>query len=101
MLITFLTNFIDTDGAESHLSIRDEGALNGNANSNQPSSKQHNDNDDDDVDIDGPRVEAHVDLSKRACKYILHHSILWKYTNLHDSMQNLPQGHQNRTAPFL
>ena len=82
---------IDTNEAESHLSIQDEGALNGDTN-NGPGSKQHND-DDDAVDIDGPRVQAHVDLSKIACKYKLHHSILRKYTNLHDSMQNLPRRH--------
>jgi hypothetical protein len=91
IFITFITNIIDTNGAESHLSgIRDEGALDGNTN-NRPGSKQHNDNDDDD-DVDGPRVEAHVDLSKNACKYILHHSLnLAEYTNLHDSMQDLPR----------
>jgi hypothetical protein len=90
-----ITNAIDTNEAESHLSVRDEGAVDGNTNNNitgRPGSKQHND-DDDDVDVDGPRVEAHVDLSKNSCKYILRHSILRKYTNLHDSMQDLPRRH--------
>ena len=90
-LITFITNITDTTEAESRLSVRDEGALDGNAN-NTPGSKEHND-DDDDVDVDSPRVEAHVDLAKIACKYILHHSILRKYTNLYGSMQNLPRRH--------
>jgi hypothetical protein len=85
IMITFITNVTDTNGAESHLSVRDEGTLNAN---NRSGSKQHDD--DDDVDFDGPRVEARVDLSKIACKYILHHSILRKSTNLHDSMQILP-----------
>lgn len=81
ILITFITNFTDTNEAESHLFVRDEGALDGNANI-KPGGKQHND-DDDDVDVDGPKVEAHVDLSKIACKYTSHHSILRKYTHLH------------------
>lgn len=65
---------IDTNGAEPHLSILDEGALNGNTNNN-PGSKQLEHNDDDDIiDVDGPRVDTHVDLSRIACKYILHHT---------------------------
>jgi hypothetical protein len=87
ILITFITNVTDTNGAESHPSVRDEDALDGNTN-NGSGSKQHND-DDDNVDVDGPRVEAHVDLSKIACKS-LHRSKIRKYTNLHDSTQNLP-----------
>ena len=74
IFITFITSIIDTNGAESDLSIN-EGTLNGNTN-NRPGTKQPNDDDDVDVDVDGPRVEAHVDLSKNACKYIFYHSIL-------------------------
>ena len=62
------------NGDEPHLSIQDEGVLDGNTN-NRPGRNQHND-DDDDVDVDGPRVEAHVHLSKIACKCTLYHSIL-------------------------
>jgi hypothetical protein len=92
ILVTFIFNITsDTNGTESHLSVQDEGALDGSTN-NRPGSNQHNDDDDDDDD-DGPRVEAHVDLAKIAREYILHHSILRKYTNLHDSIQNLPRRH--------
>lgn len=86
--ITFVTTVTDTNGAELHLSVQDDGALDGNDN-NGSGSKRHND-DDDAADVGGPRVEAHVDLSKIPCKYILHHSIMRKYTKLHDSTQNLP-----------
>ena len=68
IVIDFTLAGITNTDSESHLSIQDEGALDGN-NDSRPGSKQQND-DDDDVDVDGPRVEAHVDLSKIACKYI-------------------------------
>ena len=88
ILITFIILVTDTNGPESDLTIPHEDALDGNTNKG-PGSKQHND-DDDGVDADGPMVEACVELSKIACKYILHLSILQKYINLHDSMQILP-----------
>lgn len=84
-VITFITNVTDTNGVKSHLSVQDEGTVDGNATGNKtPGNEQHDDDDDVDIQVDGPRVEAHVDLAKIACKYMLRHSIPQKYTDLHE-----------------
>ena len=41
----------------------------GNSGTNVNDSDNKDDDDDDDADVDGPKVEAHVDLAEKKCKY--------------------------------